>query len=187
MARRQVILLLLGALALCAAPAVAQDDEQPCPPNSLTYAPTQSALLISAIPFGEGPTAIALAATEYEARNVRSGSFVVTVTGPDGTHELTSTATSVEFSPAVEGAYSATARYQVLTCSDPARYADATAGPRGFSIAKPVVKKNTTLPEDSGQAFSIAKLPGVAGRLGILVPPRLPSRVTHPVLASARA
>src|SRR3954451_6941532 len=185
-ARRPAIVLLLAALALSTAPAVAQDDEQPCPPNSLTYAPTQSDLLISAIPFGEGPTAIALPVTEEEARNVRSGSFVVTVTGPDGTHELTSTATSVEFSPAVEGSYSATARYQVLTCSDPARYADATAGPRVFSIAKPVVKKNTTLPEDSGQAFPIAKLPGVAGRLGILVPRRLPSGVRHAVVARER-
>ena len=86
MARRPAIVLLLAALALSTAPAMAQDDEQPCPPNSLTYAPTQSDLLIRAIPFGEGPTAIALPVTEEEARNVRSGSFVVTVTGPDGTH-----------------------------------------------------------------------------------------------------
>lgn len=186
MARRPAFMLVLMALALGVAPAAAQDDGQPCPPNYVTYAPTHADLLARAIPFGEGPTQIALAATEAEARNVRPGSFAVTVTGPDGAHELTSTGTSVDFTAAVEGAYTASARYQVLTCSDPARYADATAGPRGFSIMKFVVTKNTTLPEDSGQPFSISKLAGVARRLGILVPRRLPTGVRHAMVARER-
>ena len=181
MTRRLVLALVSTAVLLPAASAYAQDDGQPCPANNVTGEPTQSTIVLGRGPFSPGqPVAMGIG-VDYGDPNVRPGSLVITVTGPDGTHELPSSSTNVSFTPTAEGSYTATGRYEVLTCQDPVQYAGASAGPTTFSVQKPPATQKV-LPEDSGQpsfTVKISERSRVARKLGFLVPHRLPTGTRH--------
>ena len=190
---RGVGVLVIGALALTipAASSPGQADEgQPCPPNNETGAPTLGHLTFTRSPVPVGaPVSVAIT-EQAEFQDIRLGSLVFTIVGPDGSHRLAASGdlAGVVFTPAVAGEYTATARYQVTVCSDPARYADATAGPAGLTAVKPVVRK-PVLPEDSGAPnFTVkaSEVPRVARKWGFLAPHRLPTGTRGAAIARAK-
>jgi len=172
-ARRLALPAVIAAVLLPVAPALAQDDS--CPPNSVTGAPTQSTIHVDPVPPGQ-PGRIGIV-VDPDDGYFQKGSLVLTITGPDGTHEYPSPDNGIWYTAAAEGDYSASARYQVLACTDPVRYANGSAGPLAFHVQKPAARKKV-LPEDSSASFftvTLAEASRVARKLGFLYPHRLPS------------